>query len=98
MDPFERLFEAHLRLADMTTAPDSDRAYERAKDNFRKAAVNYGEQLRLEAVRSAQELAWKNGAPKGRPLKNPREPSRWTRWRRRKFRELFRGAPLSKKV
>jgi hypothetical protein len=97
MEPFERLFEAHLRLADMTTNPDSDRAYERAKDNFRKAAVNYAEQLRLDAVKHAQELAWKRGKQKGRPRKRG-AVSRWTRWRRSKFAALFRGAHRSQKA
>lgn len=97
MDPFERLFEAHLRLADMSTDESRDGAYERAKDNFRKAAVNYAEQLRLESVRRAQELAWKRGKQKGRPPKRA-AVSRWTRWRRAKFAALFPGARPTRKA
>ena len=97
LDPFQRLFEAHLRLADMSTDQGSDAEYERAKDNFRKAAVRYAAALRVEAVRKAQELAWKRGAQKGRPRKRA-AVSRWTRWRRAKFAALFPGARRSREV
>jgi hypothetical protein len=98
LDPFTRLFEAHLRLADVSTAESQDADYERAKDNFRKAAVRYADALRVDAVRKAQQLAWKRGRQRGRPLKKPREPSRWTRWRRRKFAALFAVQPSPGKV
>lgn len=98
LDPFVRLFEAHVRLANFSTDEAHDAEYERAKDNFRKAAVRYATSLRDDAVKRAQQLAWKRGAQKGRPRKPDREVSRWTRWRRSKFRALFMVHSPSRKV
>lgn len=93
LDPFVRLFEAHVRLANFSTDEAHDAEYERAKDNFRKAAVRYATSLRDDAVKRAQQLAWKRGKQKGRPRKSRRTgESRTTKWRKarlRTFRALF---------
>lgn len=97
MTPLQRLTEAALVYRQVSS--EDDKAWRRALDNLCASAERYVTKLWADRSRELQLKAKRKGKRIGRPVAK-KGPSRWTLWRKRKFREVldrsFAGAPRSR--